>query len=50
MSTACICGHSTEEHGHDPKYPGSTACQAKDCDCISYEQDEYEPEEDDVSE
>src|SRR4051794_23428056 len=24
--TACTCGHSVEEHGHDPQYPGSTAC------------------------
>lgn len=44
---ACTCGHSEEEHGHDPKYPGSTACRYHDltdkvsgdegCDCIAYE-------------
>ena len=32
---ACTCGHSPEEHGHDPKYPGSTACT--ECDCVAYE-------------
>jgi hypothetical protein len=36
---ACTCGHSEEEHGHDPKYPGSTACTEKDCDCIAFEED-----------
>lgn len=35
---ACTCGHSEEEHGHDPKFPGSTACHADDCDCIAYEE------------
>lgn len=34
--TACTCGHAIEEHGNDPKYPGSTACS--ECsDCIAYE-------------
>jgi hypothetical protein len=33
----CACGHSPEEHGHDPKYPGSTACM--ECDCIAYDPD-----------
>jgi hypothetical protein len=32
---ACTCGHSHEEHGGDPKYPGSTACD--ECDCVAYE-------------
>ena len=41
---ACVCGHSEEEHGHDPKYPGSSACQAEGCDCIAYEAEE--PEDD----
>lgn len=27
---ACTCGHSIEDHGHDPKYPGSTACTEED--------------------
>lgn len=45
--TTCVCGHAIEEHGHDPEYPGSTACQADGvagedapgdgCDCIAYE-------------
>lgn len=34
---ACTCGHSIEEHGHDPKYPGSTACTEDDCECCAYE-------------
>lgn len=38
---ACIsCGHAEEEHGGDPKYPGSTGCQVCKCDI-------YEAEEDD---
>jgi hypothetical protein len=36
---ACVCGHSKEEHGRDPKYPGSTTCTDDDCDCIAYEAD-----------
>lgn len=36
----CMCGHSVEEHGNDPKYPGSIACTGKGCDCIAYEADE----------
>jgi hypothetical protein len=32
---ACACGHAPEEHGHDPKHPGSTACT--ECGCIAYE-------------
>ena len=43
----CICGHAPEEHGHDPVYPGSTACQSDlgsdvpgdGCDCMVYEAD-----------
>lgn len=34
---ACTCGHSEEEHGHDPKYPGSTACT--ECECIAYDEE-----------
>lgn len=33
----CVCGHALEEHGHDKKHPGSTACNY--CDCIAYEAD-----------
>lgn len=36
----CYCGHAPEEHGGDPKLPGSTKCQIPDCDCIAYEADE----------
>jgi hypothetical protein len=35
----CTCGHAPEEHGGDPKYPGSTACSVDDCECIAYEDD-----------
>jgi hypothetical protein len=28
---ACVCGHSIEEHGNDPEFPGSTACQYGGC-------------------
>lgn len=45
MSETCTCGHSQEEHGHDPKYPGSTACQeCEDPECIAYEAAEDEDE------
>jgi len=46
---SCVCGHSEEEHGHDPEYPGSTACQGvfdngagKDekCPCCAFEEDD----------
>lgn len=52
---ACVCGHSEEEHGNDPEYPGSTACDAElrlayiskkgqspveKCDCIAFEEEE----------
>lgn len=38
--TSCVCGHSIEEHGGDPKYPGSTACS--ECGCIAFEADHSE--------
>ena len=44
MTYACQCGHAVEEHGHDPEYPGSTACSVEGCDCIAYEADESEAE------
>jgi hypothetical protein len=37
----CLCGCALEEHGHDPKYPGSTACTGCTT-CIAYEADEAE--------
>ncbi len=42
---SCTCGHAREEHGHDPKHPGSTACTECD-DCIAYEEEDS-PEDDD---
>lgn len=39
---ACMCGHSEEEHGHDPDYPGSSACTVEDCDCVAYDPDHTE--------
>jgi len=44
--TACVCGHAVEEHGGDPLYPGSTACQVAGCDCIAYEKDEGDEDDD----
>jgi len=41
----CTCGHTGEEHGGDPKYPGSTACSIDDCDCIAFEWDGEEVED-----
>ncbi len=45
----CTCGHvddehGDDEHGEDPDYPGYTACNVDDCDCIAYEEDESEDE------
>jgi hypothetical protein len=34
----CHCGHVDDEHGHDPKYPGSTACTIDGCECIAFEE------------
>jgi len=38
---ACHCGHTVEEHGHDPQHPGSTSCQIDGCDCIAFEAEEF---------
>jgi hypothetical protein len=40
LVSTCVCGHAIEEHGDDPKYPASTACNADGCDCIAYELDD----------
>lgn len=42
----CVCGHAEEEHGNDPMFPGSTSCEIPGCDCIAYEPDENEEEDD----
>lgn len=34
---ACECGHVDDEHGGNPEYPGSMACNVDNCDCIAYE-------------
>lgn len=39
MEENCTCGHHFEEHGGDPDYPGSTACNIEDCDCTCFEPD-----------
>ncbi len=33
----CTCGHVEDEHGHDRKYPGSTACNVPECECVAFE-------------
>ena len=53
----CVCGHVLDQHGGDKKYPGSTACHgmyheegmedAVPCECICYEEDGEEEEEED---
>lgn len=35
----CTCTHVADEHGHDPQYPGSTACTVEDCGCLAFEED-----------
>jgi hypothetical protein len=47
--TLCVCGHTLDEHRHDPKFPGSTSCAEDDCDCIAFEaaeDDEWDGDED----
>ena len=45
MTTTCTCGHDEEEHGDDPEYPGSSACNIDDCDCVCFEADEDDDKE-----
>lgn len=40
--STCCCGHEEDEHGHDPDYPGSTACNVPGCRCMAYESDNEE--------
>ena len=42
----CSCGDVPEEHGRDPRYPGSTSCNVPGCDCVAYEADPEAVEED----
>ncbi len=42
MNPNCTCGHTEEEHGDDPKHPGSQACTIEGCDCFQFEEDEDE--------
>jgi hypothetical protein len=35
----CFCGDVADEHGHDPEYPGSTACTIEGCGCLAFEED-----------
>ena len=36
----CMWGHVADEHGGDPKFPGSTKCTVDDCDCLCFDLDE----------
>ena len=36
-SSTCTCGDDEGEHGNDPEYQGSTACNVEGCDCIAFE-------------
>jgi hypothetical protein len=33
----CTCGDDEDDHGNDDEYPGSTACNVDDCECIAFE-------------
>lgn len=46
MGEKCMCGHSKDEHGGDPDFPGHTGCNDPECDCIAYEADEDSDDED----
>ena len=36
----CHCGHLEEdEHGGDEEFPGSTACNIEECECICFDWD-----------
>jgi hypothetical protein len=48
MSRQCFCGHVEDEHGGDPKYPGSTACTVEGCYCIGFDHDDEVEEDEDV--
>lgn len=39
MEKTCTCTHVEDEHGHDPEYPGSMACDIEGCDCIAFDWD-----------
>lgn len=40
----CTCGDAPEEHGRDPRYPGSTGCNVPGCECVAYEADPADSE------
>ena len=42
----CVCGHTEDEHGGDPQYPGSSKCNVDDCECVCFEADEDEDDGD----
>lgn len=35
----CVCGDNEDDHGSDPDYPGSTACNCDGCECVAFEHD-----------
>lgn len=46
---SCMCGDSRDDHGHDPKHQGSTACRCDGCPCFAFELNE-DAEDDDGGE
>lgn len=42
----CTCGHTEDEHGGIPEYPGSSKCNVDDCDCDCWEWDGEEESDD----
>jgi hypothetical protein len=46
MADTCTCGDVLDEHGGDPEYPGSTACNVEGCECVCYEEDPDAGEDD----
>jgi hypothetical protein len=45
-AATCACGHVGDEHGHDSRYRGSTACAVEGCSCVAFDGgcDDTEPE------
>lgn len=39
----CTCGHIRDEHGGGEEYPGSSACNVDECDCVCFEYNDEEP-------
>lgn len=37
MSETCACGHGAIDHGGNDEFPGSSACNVDDCECVCFD-------------